>query len=211
MRVITLKKIWIIATIFWASVQIGCQMSPQPSGPTEVLLTIPDREAFISQAMTILRERDFTPERVDRKAGLVITAPTTSRQWFEFWRCDGTPGYELFESSIHTVRRAVTINVAKQDSNNQCLVSVQVDKERYSAPERQVTTASSALSIYSERLPTTEGLKLARTEGEHWVPLGRDPELEVYLLDKIAGPPGRSVATNKSESAPSDEAADQPS
>ncbi|MBN2447877.1 MAG: hypothetical protein JXO22_14185 [Phycisphaerae bacterium] len=76
------------------------------------------------------------------------------------------------------------------------LVSVQVDKYRESAPERQVTTASGALAIYSERLPTTEGLRAARGGGFQRVPLGRDALLETYLLSKIINvmpetPPGK--------------------
>ncbi|MBU0639369.1 MAG: hypothetical protein KKB50_10940 [Planctomycetes bacterium] len=64
-------------------------------------------------------------------------------------------------------------------------VIVRVDKDRYGAPDRQVTTASGALAIYSERLPTEEGLRGARSESACWVPLGRDPLLEAYLLAKI--------------------------
>jgi hypothetical protein len=62
---------------------------------------------------------------------------------------------------------------------------VQVDKLRYSAPERQITTASGALAIYSEHIPTTEGLHKAKSGNAHWVPLGRDILLESYLLAKI--------------------------
>lgn len=64
------------------------------------------------------------------------------------------------------------------------IVTIEVQKERYSAPERQVTTASGALSIYNERLPTTDGLRKARTPGESWVPQGRDAELERWLLER---------------------------
>ena len=168
----------------------GCQMPPAPTGPTEVRLRIPDRDAFIDRTLTLLRERDFTPRRVDRDAGVLVTEPTTGQQWFEFWRHDSIGGYQLLESSIHTVRRTVTVNlepVDVEDPGDEFRVRVQVDKERYSAPERQVTTASGALAIYSEHLPTTEGLAAARTAGEHWVALGRDAQLESYLLDKIAG------------------------
>lgn len=64
-------------------------------------------------------------------------------------------------------------------------IMIEVQKERYSAPERQVTTASGALGIYNERLPTTDGLRRARTPGESWIPQGRDAELERWLLEKI--------------------------
>lgn len=153
-------------------------------------LRIPDQDAFLNATLTLLREHDFPPDRVDRTAGLVITRPSTGKQWFELWRRDSIGGYQLFESSIHTVRRIVTVRVDPAevgDAPDAFQVSVQVDKERHSAPERQVTTASGALAIYSERLPTTEGLMAARTEGEHWVPLGRDALFERYLLDQLAG------------------------
>jgi hypothetical protein len=65
-------------------------------------------------------------------------------------------------------------------------VSVAVNKSRYAAPDRQVTTASGALAIYNERLPTNEGLRNARSRLSHWVPLGRDALLEADLLDRIA-------------------------
>ena len=167
----------------------GCHAPAVPDGPTEMVLRVSDREAFIDASLTLLRERDFPPERVDRSEGMIVTRPSTGQQWFEFWRHDSIGGYQLLESSVHTVRRVVTVDISSTDpenSSDELRVSVQVDKERYSAPERQVTTASGALAIYSERLPTTEGLMAARTEGEHWVPLGRDLPLESHLLAKIA-------------------------
>lgn len=176
----------------------GCHAPPQSTGPTEMVLRIPDHEAFLDATLTVLREHDLPPERVDWERGLAVSHPTTSGQWFEFWRGDSRGGYQLFESSIHTVRRIVTVQVeptavegsagvppAKR-ARDEYRLSVQVDKQRYSAPERQVTTASGALAIYNERLPTTEGLRGAASRGEHWVPLGRDVLLEAYLLDKIA-------------------------
>jgi hypothetical protein len=185
MRVIARSFFFALCALF----VVGCQ-APPPNGPTEMVLRIPDRDGFIDATLTLLRERDFPLERVDRKNGVAVTRPSTGKQWFEFWRPDSIGGYQLFESSIHTIRRIVTVHLAPADPENpdeDYRVSVQVDKERYSAPERQVTTASGALAIYSERLPTTEGLLASRIEGEHWVPLGRDPLFEAYLLEQIAG------------------------
>jgi len=72
------------------------------------------------------------------------------------------------------------------------MLRVQVDKERYSAPDIQATTTIGALGLYSEHLPTTEGLRNARKAGEHWVSLGRDVMLEAYFMDLLAGLPGVS-------------------
>lgn len=164
----------------------GCQVSGPPTGPNAVTLQIPDREAFLDATLTLLRKHDFPPERVDRTAGLIVTRPSTGKQWFEFWRQDSQGAYQVFESSIHTIRRTITIRLEPTaETPDTHRLSVAVEKERYSAPERQITTASGALAIYSERLPTTEGLLAARTAGEHWVPLGRDGRFERYLLERI--------------------------
>lgn len=189
MRVIARTVFFAAAVFFLVGLLSGCQASPPPGGPTQITLGIPDREAFIDATLSLLRRRDFAPERVDRGAGVVVAQPSTGQQWFEFWRHDSLGGYQLLESSIHTVRRVVNVKMdplEPEQPDNKFRVSVQVDKQRYSAPERQVTTASGALGIYSERLPTTEGLLASRAEGEHWIPLGRDAQLERCLLDVIA-------------------------
>jgi len=208
MRLIARTIFFSTAAFFLAGALAGCQMSPPADGPTQISLKIPDRDAFIDQTLTLLRQRDFTPRRVDRDDGLVVSEPATSQQWFELWRHDSIGGYQLLESSIHTVRRIVTVQLDPLDAehpSDEFRVSVQVDKERYSAPERQVTTASGALAIYSEHLPTTEGLAASRTEGEHWVPLGRDAQLESYLLDKIgSATPGVTRLSDQLEPPPPD-------
>jgi len=180
----------------------GCQTPPAATGPTEMLIRIPDREAFLDATLTLLRRYDLPPQYVDRAGGKIITERATSGQWFEFWRVDSQGPYQLLESSLHTMGRVVTVTIepaessagsqtqptepASQPSADTYRLAVQVDKARYSAPERQVTTASGALSIYSERIPTAEGLRRARTARAHWVPLGRDPLLEAYLLARLA-------------------------
>lgn len=201
----------------------GCQAPPAPDGPTEMVLHVADYEAFVDSTLTLLREFDFMPERVDRHSGQIVTAPTTGAQWFEFWRGDVRGPYQSLESSLHTFRRRVSVGIASEggaESPNaeqnegepsgagEYRVTVQVDKSRYSAPERQVTTASGALGIYSERLPTTEGLRNARSVGEHWVPLGRDGPLESYLLSRIAALGGAQTAASDAPDEASEPAAD---
>jgi len=157
------------------------------------VLRVPDYESFFDSAITLLREHDFHPQVVDRVAGLAVTHPSTSGQWFEFWRGDSRGGYQLLESSLHTIRRTVRLSVrpaepehgGESESTDRYRVTVEVYKERFSSPQRQVTTASGALQIYSERLPTEEGLRAARVRGDHWVPLGRDALLEEYLLGRL--------------------------
>jgi hypothetical protein len=179
---------------------VGCE-APRAGGPTEAVLRLADRDAFIDATLTVLRENDFRPQQVDRAEGLCIAGPSTSGQWFEFWRSDSQGAYQSFESSLHTLRRLVIVRVAPAAVSFEAAsqpgaptladdglyrVNVTVEKSRYSAPERQLTTAAGAMAIYSSRLPTEEGLRNARTAGEHWVPLGRDVLLEQWFLDRFS-------------------------
>ncbi len=211
----------------------GCQAPPQPDGPAVMTMRVADRDAFIDETLTILRELDFPPDRVDRAAGSIVAGPSTSGQWFEVWRRDVHGGYQVLESSLHTIQREVVIEIEPAaegvetaqsgevaaggqaattneaanapggdalggDENvvtesgglaaggGEYRVTVAVNKSRYAAPDRQVATASGALAIYNERLPTNEGLRNARSRLGHWVPLGRDALLEADLLDRIA-------------------------
>ena len=167
----------------------GCHAPPAANGPTTVQLRIADRDVFIDDTLTLLRELDYPPQRVDREAGLIVTRPTTRAQWFEPWRQDSRGGYQLLESSLHTVRGIVTLQLTSAtppDNSDDYELDVRVDKQRFSAPERQITTASGALSIYSGRVPTAAGQRGPRSEGAHWVPLGRDVLFEQYLIGRFA-------------------------
>ena len=195
---------------------IGCHAPAQPTGPTEIVLRVPDYDAFMDASLSVLRFHEFPPDRVDRARGLIVSEPTTSAQWFEWWRADAPGGYQLLESSLHTIRRVVTVHVEPVDASTaeageraaaptstpavasseplpaetrgagRYRIDVQVEKSRYSAPERQITTASGALQIYSQATPTTEGERGPRSVKVQWVPLGRDPLLEAFLLAKLA-------------------------
>jgi len=176
---------------FLAGLTCGCQTAAPPSNSVPRLVRVADRDAFFNETLTLLREKDFPPRRVDREGGVAVAGPTTSGQWFEFWRSDSRGPRQSLESSLHTIRRTVTVKLAadsaasSSDRGGTYQLSVEVEKERYSAPERQLTTPIGALAIYSDKLPTEEGLRAARTYGEHWVPIGRDPLLEEYLLEQI--------------------------
>lgn len=197
---------------------VGCQAPAQPTGPTEMVLQLPDYDAFVDASLSLLRRYEFPPDRVDRTRGLIISRPATSAQWFEFWRVDAPGGYHLLESSLRTVRRTVTVNVEPVDAasppeaetepvqtrasfaedvtstggeaavpiSGRFRVRVQVDKARFSAPERQITTASGAMALYSEQVPTVEGQRGPGSRGVQWIPHGRDPLLEAFFLDQFS-------------------------
>jgi hypothetical protein len=201
-----------------AALLTGCQAPAQPTGPAEIVLQLHDYDAFVDASLSLLHRYDIPPDRVDRTRGLIISRPTTSAQWFEWWRVDVPGGYQLLESSIATMQRTVTIhidplgvtsapaaetqatqprllpadgitNAAEEKAtpiSGRFRVRVQVDKTRLSAPERQITTASGAMSMYSVRTPTVEGQRGKGSRGVEWVPHGRDALLEAFFIDQLS-------------------------
>ncbi len=187
----------ISALVAGMTILAGCQSPASPVQPTAMVVRIADYDGFVDEALSVLRERDFRPDRVDRERGVITAGPTTSAQWFELWRSDTPAGYERLESSLHTIRRKVRVDLeyvgaaptagtpGADAGGERYRLSVQVDKERYNTPSRQVTTASGALAIYSENLPTDEGVRRATAADARWTPLGRDGQLEGELLARL--------------------------
>ncbi|MCC6358149.1 MAG: hypothetical protein IT450_05360 [Phycisphaerales bacterium] len=103
-----------VAHVFFTAAMFfltGCAAPQQPAGPTELCVEIPDRDQFIDRTLSLLRLRDFQPSFVDRTEALIVAGPTTSGQWLEPWRSDVIGPYQLLESSLHTIRRTVSIEV----------------------------------------------------------------------------------------------------
>jgi hypothetical protein len=194
-----------VAAVLAASLLLGCHAPPAACGPTEMVLRLADRDCFMDNVLTVLRRYDLPPERVDRESGLIVSRRTTSGQWFEFWRVDSQGRYQEAESSLATIGRIVTVEVTPAEPTGQVSsplepeaperepsavcgdyrVSVCVEKERLSVPERQVTTASGALALFNVRSPTVAGRRGPQSAEMDWIPIGRDPLLEAYLLAKF--------------------------
>ena len=190
----------------------GCQAPAAPTGPTEMVMQLASYQRFLDDSITLLRQNDFPPDFVDRTHGLIVTQPATTGQWFEIWRADSRGAYQTLESNLHTMRRVIRVAVEPVESetmrpiaefdaqasatgtparsaeangkNAESRVRVLVEKSRLTQPERQVTTASGAMGMYSLRTPTAEGERHKRDQ--HWVPEGRDGELEAWVLEQLS-------------------------
>jgi len=166
----------------------GCHQPAQPTQPTATEVVVSDVDEFDllwRTAVRALERHQFQVDRQDRHAGIITTFPETAPQWFEFWRRDFSDPYSTLESSLHTIRRQATVRVVRTEGEKRYRVEVEVRVSRWSAPERQVTTASGAMRMFSREMPTTEGLMPEEAEPPHWVDLGRDPVLEKKLLQAI--------------------------
>lgn len=216
---------------------LGCQAPQAPVGPTACVIHAADYESLFSQTLTRLRGVEWRMKRVDRERGIIETLPATSAHFPELWRVDSPGAYNYLESSLHTIRRAVTVRIERVDAaaggtshdgrasdaaaaidamvasdaddatppggaaavaevearevesqlpgTGRYRVEVEVRKERFSTPERQVTTASGTLGLFSEKTPTIYGYFRARPGDVRWIALGRDEVLERNLLDHL--------------------------
>jgi hypothetical protein len=151
-----------------------------------------DFDHLWEMTLRVLRRRGLTPDRQDRREGVITTKPITCQQWFEFWRHDAMGPYQWAESSMHTIQRLAVIRIKRQPQPGRYRLDVRVNIFRFSAPERQVTTPAGALLMYSEKLPTEEGELRHPSHDVNWVRLGRDPRMEGVLLGRILSHyPGR--------------------
>jgi hypothetical protein len=166
----------------------GCTAPAQPTGRTAALLSVSDEDAFErlwGASTRVLRQNHLQPTREDRGAGVIQSHPAVAQSWFELWRRDVVDGYSFAEAQLHTIRRAASIKMDRSEDPDQYIVSVRVDKERLSTPERQVTSAAGAIQMFGSGVPTTRGKLIAAAKARTWTPLGRDGNLEARLLAEI--------------------------
>lgn len=190
---------------------IGCQQPKPISGQMQVQL--PDEQAYLqfwSHALSAVRHFGYEIDRADPAAGVLVTRPVTSKQWFEFWRIDTLGSDQVAEASLHTIRRQIQVRIQRSGANSdEYAIGVQANVQRYSQTERQVTTASSAAQAFAGKLPLVEQPASPAEAEPHWVDLGRDPTLESAVLRQIGKYPGVKIVT-PSENAEAGEPSTQP-
>jgi hypothetical protein len=202
------------------TVCIGCASTRQRDyssiHPISVTVT-PQQDALWNSTQDVLRRHGYSPDRVDRVAGVMTTFPVTSQHWFEIWRNDVATFRDAMESSMNPIRRWVEVTFAKGDDEAWSEVAVVVHKERLSSPDRQFNNSGAAYQYFSGNLPSTTGQYRVTTADDRWLDLGRDAAMEDRLLHKIiraqpeatpAPPsePGAATTGSKTKGRRSDEA-----
>jgi hypothetical protein len=136
-------------------------------------------------AEEVLGDMHFTIAKIDGESGYIKTEPLTAAQWFEFWRSDNVGAFNAAEANLHSIRRTVGLNIDQQDEK--LCVGCEVNVQRLSIPEYEVTSSSQAYAMFSASKPSMQRLKL-RPEQKRtvvWVDLGRDSRLETEILKRI--------------------------
>lgn len=164
---------------------LGCSKS-LPNAPDPLVVQArPDCLWRLCQAE--LKQRGFRLDRVDRRAGIIKTYPLTGKQWFEFWRRDVVTDQDVAESSLHTIRRKVYMNVAPAPEDRyrlQCRVTV----ERLSAQPVWAGGRVRVQDIFGRaagRAPVLQVTEKRKLHPPTWVPIGQDHSLETDILQAI--------------------------
>ncbi len=181
----TIKSVLIATSVLGVS---GCNSSK----PTQRISTCrvptdsPQAGDILWDAvLDTLREHRFKLDRVERRTGLATTLPTTSKQFFEFWRQDVATTHDAWESTLNPIRRWVKVTFESDQSLANKRLSVEVHKQRFSSPDRQFNSSGGAYEFFGASLPSTTGIARITAAHNRWIDMGRDPAMEDYLLRKI--------------------------
>ena len=193
-----------ILTVVWSGALVGgCVKYTTPIGPT-MERTPAERnfESVWQAGLEVLRRRGFAPDRQDRRAGIITTAPTVGRQFFEPWRHDAATLFYVTENSLHSMYRVATVQVrpkAGADGVYEPKVVIQVYRSDLGAAH--VTTTSEAYDLFASgssgylmAIETTETDVDPLSMPGGRTPLGRDGRLEMQMVRKIASTAARYLA-----------------
>ena len=163
----------------------GCDSTQQHQTLDKICLPQTDQSDAMLAAEDILAKMHFTIDKADSKLGIITTRPLSSAQFFEFWRSDVVGIKQALEANIHTTRRIVKVNFAKdaQDLCIDCTVSVY----RLTLPEYLISSSAKAYTLFStstQHMQTLEPHKQQKKDMV-WTDTGKDPDLAMLILDKI--------------------------
>jgi hypothetical protein len=174
----------------------GCATKP-PAGPNPATVQTGEFEAIFVAAREVLRKRYFEEDRVDRRAGVITTLPSTAGGLAEFWRRDSADAEGRALAGLCAVRKTATVQIEKTEPSGYT-VAVTVIQERRQLPTVEPTTSSELYSLYRPfRLQWQEAAafeeasvaereqQLERRGAAWWADLGRDTALEQALLSDI--------------------------
>jgi len=177
----------ILALVFLALAAGGQGCSEPIATAPEPLLVQAEADQLWQFCQTELKTRGFQLDRVDRRSGVIETYPLTSKQWFEFWCQDVVTAHDLAESSLHTIRRRVSMAVSAAPEDRyrlQCRVAV----ERLSAPPELTSGQVRVRDIFAQsagRIPTPQVSEKRKKYPPQWLPIGQDHALENDILQAI--------------------------
>ncbi len=174
--------VWLAALV---CLQPGCAMFRGASAPSNpILVRASSHEAVWEQTVDVLHHNLFEIERENRLDGTIETRFKVGSGILEPWHPDSPSLMSRIESTLQSIRRKVLVTITPADGGY--LIGV----EAYRELEDVAVAANSAgaatfLDNNAQKRDLPELMGQATPSG--WIPKGRDPELEQFLLDEIYG------------------------
>ncbi len=144
-----------------------------------------DLQSAMKHSELVLLRMNFIVDKADIATGLMRTKPLSGGQSFEFWRKDNRDGYSRALADLHSIQRTTVLNFSQK--NDQLCIDCNVTIERLSIPEREIDSTTRAFSMFSRSSESRQTLMLSDDQEKlmEWVDIGRDSNLEAYILKKI--------------------------
>jgi hypothetical protein len=163
----------------------GCAKQKQYEAIEQLCVADLDRPEAMQIAEDVLAKMHFTFEKADPQIGIIRTRPLSGAQFFEFWRADNVGHFNSAEANLHSIRRAIELNIDQE--NERLCITCDVQVQRLSLPEHQGGSSARAYRMFSESDPSMQKLKLAPEQKRDmaWISLGKDTRLATEILQRI--------------------------
>ncbi len=146
-------------------------------------------EVMWREALNLLMNLGFRPDRQDYRQGIITTFPQSSSDVVKFWAPDDAPLKSSAESTVNFYRRSIRLTIEPQQNRRYYQIAVQVIVERRTNPVETIggpiRTGSSAFSRRSIGLLSDYQLEDKAEEAALWYVVGREPAYEKLVLDKL--------------------------
>jgi hypothetical protein len=156
--------------------------------PASVTVTATDYDRLWRACEEVVAERQFAPERVDYRNGILTTRPLPGAQFWELWRRDVNDGYSMAESNLATVRRRVQVELLPTTSGIGFEARPKVVVERQSSRERRVSIGALNYQVLNRErrgYSTNDYDPDVRPADEYWYATRRDEVMEAALAKDL--------------------------
>ena len=174
-----LNKLFACSLLFWLA---GCAENKYTKTIEQLCPPAATKADAMTAAEQALAGMHFDIEKLDVDAGYIRTAPLSGAQSFELWRSDSVGSANQAEADLHSIRRAVEINISEQAG--QLCINCRAATQRLSLPQ---STTGQSRPVMSPDQRAIQKLKLGREQKSNltWTDLGRDNQLETEILKRI--------------------------
>lgn len=115
--------------------------------------------------------------------GQIVTHFEISAGWLEPWRTDTASFYDKLESTLQSMRRRAVVHVAAAEGGYMVEVNVFKDLEDVQTP--MFAPASAGTLRYDTSQRHTENIVTQQPVVTGWIPQGRDPAAEQYIINQL--------------------------